>query len=105
MNVNNMNNMLKQAKKMQEEFLKCEQEFSKKEFLGTSGGGAVNLKLNGKKELLSINISKDVVDPSDVEMLQDLILAAYNDAFLKAEESLAKDMGKFNSIFKLPGLF
>ena len=74
----NINNLMKQAQKMQQQMQKVQGELEEKEFVASAGGGAVTVKANGKKEILSINIEPDVVDPDDVEMLQDLILAACN---------------------------
>ncbi|MBA4549967.1 YbaB/EbfC family nucleoid-associated protein [Thermoactinomyces intermedius] len=101
----NMNQMLKQVKKMQQEMAKAQQELEKKEVEGTAGGGVVKVRMNGHKQLLGIEISPEVVDPDDVEMLQDLITAAINEAMKQAEELVAKDLGKFTGGLNIPGLF
>ncbi|MBA4551225.1 YbaB/EbfC family nucleoid-associated protein [Thermoactinomyces vulgaris] len=101
----NMNQMMKQVKKMQQEMAKAQQELEKKEVEGTAGGGVVKVRMNGHKQLLGIEISPEVVDPGDVEMLQDLITAAINEAMKQAEELVAKDLGKFTGGLNIPGLF
>ena len=101
----NMNNMLKQAQKMQQDMLKAQQEIEEKEIEATSGGGAVTVKVSGKKELLSVKISPEVVDPDDIEMLEDLIMAAVNEAIRKADEESAKEMSKLTGGMNIPGLF
>ncbi len=101
----NMNNMLKQAQKMQQDMLKAQQEIEEKEIEASSGGGAVTVKVSGKKEILSIKILPEVVDPDDVEMLEDLITAAVNEAMRKADEESAKEMSKFTGGMNIPGLF
>lgn len=100
-----MNQMMKQVKKMQQEMAKAQQELEKKEVEGTAGGGVVKVRMNGHKQLLGIEISPEVVDPDDVEMLQDLITAAINEAMKQAEELVAKDLGKFTGGLNIPGLF
>ncbi|MBO4896993.1 MAG: YbaB/EbfC family nucleoid-associated protein [Clostridia bacterium] len=101
----NMNNMLRQAQKMQQDMLKAQQELEEKEYEAAAGGGAVTVKVSGKKELIDVAISPDVVDPDDIEMLQDLIMAAVNEALRKAEESSAAELGKLTGGFSIPGLF
>ena len=91
---NNMANMMKQAQKMQAEMAKVQEELAEKVVDATVGGGAVSVSVNGKKEVLSISIKPEVVDPDDVEMLQDLILAAVNEALRKADEMADGEMGK-----------
>lgn len=90
----NMNAMLKQAQKMQQDMLKKQEELNEREFEASSGGGVVTAKVNGKKELLAIEIKPEAVDPDDVEMLQDLIIAAVNEAIREAEEASANELGK-----------
>ena len=87
-------NMMKQAQKMQEEFLKMQQELENTEFSATAGGGAVKATMVGTRSLKSIEISPDAVDPDDVEMLQDLIVAAVNEAISKADDATNKAMSK-----------
>lgn len=101
----NMNQMLKQAQKMQKEMAKMQEELESKELEASAGGGAVSVTVNGKKELLGINIDKEVVDPDDVEMLQDLIIAAVNEAMRKVDEEMSSKMGKFTGGMNIPGLF
>jgi DNA-binding YbaB/EbfC family protein len=103
--MNNMNQMMKQAKKMQEQMMKAQEELATKAVEGSAGGGVVTVTMNGQKKVLNINIKPEAVDPEDVEMLQDLILTAVNDAMNKADELANKDMGKFTNGMKLPGLF
>jgi len=97
----NINNLMKQAKKMQAEMEQSQEELAKKEFQATAGGGAVNVVVYGTKVIKSITIKEDVVDPEDVEMLQDLIISAINEALRKVDEAASIDMGKFN----IPGMF
>lgn len=96
---------MKQVKKMQEQMLKAQEELETKTVEGTAGGGAVTVSVNGHKKLLSLVIKPEAVDPDDVEMLQDLVLTAVNDALTKADELANKDMGKFTGGMKIPGLF
>ncbi|KPU27529.1 nucleoid-associated protein [Caloranaerobacter sp. TR13] len=99
----NFNNMMKQVQKMQKEIAKMQKELEEREVEASSGGGAVTVKANGKKEILDITIDKDVVDPDDIEMLQDLILAAVNEALRKADEMVNSEMQKITG--GMPGLF
>lgn len=101
----NMGNMMKQVQKMQKQMTDMQAELNEKEFEASAGGGAVTVKANGKKEVVSITIDKDVVDPDDVEMLQDLVLAATNEALRGAEEMVSKEMGKITGGMNIPGLF
>lgn len=101
----NMNNLLKQAQKMQKQMQDMQEELEKKEFIATSGGGVVEAVSNGKKELLSIKIKPEAVDPEDVEMLEDLILSAVNEAFKKAEAETADEMKKITGGMNMPGMF
>ena len=87
-------NMMKQAQKMQEEFLKMQQELENTEFSATAGGGAVKATMLGTRVLKSIEISPDAVDPDDVEMLQDMIVAAVNEAISKADDATNKAMSR-----------
>ena len=101
----NMNQILKQAQKMQDNMQKMQQELEAKEFEVSVGGGAVTVKVNGKKEVLAINIKEEVVDADDVEMLEDLVLSAVNEALKKAEEASSNQMGKLTGGLNIPGLF
>lgn len=103
--MNNMNQMMKQVKKMQEQMLKAQEELGNKSVEGSAGGGVVTVTVNGHKKLTDIVIKPEAVDPDDVEMLQDLVLAAVNDAMAKADELANQDMGKFTGGMKIPGLF
>lgn len=103
--MNNMNQMMKQVKKMQEQMLKAQEELGTKSVEGTAGGGVVTVTVNGHKNVQSIIIKPEAVDPDDVEMLQDLVLTAVNDALNKVDELANKDMGKFTGGMKIPGLF
>ena len=96
----NMNQLMKQAKKMQEEMEKSQENLASQTFDSTTGGGAVYAKVNGSKEVLEIKIQKDVVDPEDVEMLQDLILTCVNEALRKVDSAASQELGKYN----IPGL-
>jgi len=90
----NMNNLMKQAQRMQRQMEEGQKELEAKEFTAASGGGAVEAVVNGKREILSIRLSQEVVDPEDIEMLQDLIVAAVNEALRQVEEAGAELMGK-----------
>lgn len=101
----NMGGMMKQVQQMQKKMTQMQSELEEREVEASSGGGAVTVKANGKKEILDIVISKDVVDPDDVEMLQDLIMAATNEAIRKADEMVNSEMGKLTGGLNIPGLF
>lgn len=101
----NMNQMMKQVKKMQQEMAKAQQELENKEVIGTAGGGVVKVTMNGHKQLRGIEIAPEVIDPDDAEMLQDLITAAFNEALKQVDELVNKDMGKFTGGMNIPGLF
>ncbi|MBQ8233203.1 MAG: YbaB/EbfC family nucleoid-associated protein [Lachnospiraceae bacterium] len=90
----NMSNLMKQAQRMQRQMEEGQKELEVKEFTATAGGGAVEVKVNGKKEIVSVKLSEEVVDPDDIEMLQDLIVAATNEALRQAEEAASALMGK-----------
>ncbi len=96
----NINQLMKEAKKMQADMEKSQEELSSREFEATAGGGAISVKVSGDKTLKSITIKPDVVDPDDVEMLQDLILTCVNEALRKVDSAQAAQMGKYN----IPGL-
>ena len=89
----NMNNLMKQAQKMQRQMEEKQKELEEKEFTATAGGGAVEVKISGKKELLSVKLSPEVVDPEDIEMLQDLIVAAVNEAYGQADQASQAAVG------------
>lgn len=90
----NMTNLMKQAQRMQRQMEEGQKELETKEFVAAAGGGAVEVAVSGKKEVLRIRLSEEVVDPEDIEMLQDLIIAATNEALRQAEEAGAELMGK-----------
>ena len=96
----NMNQLIKQAKKMQEEMEKSQEDLGSKIFESSAGGGAISVRANGKKQILEIKLEKDVVDPDDVEMLQDLIMTCINDVFSKVDSATNAEFGKYN----IPGL-
>lgn len=101
----NMNNLLKQAQKMQEDMQKAQAELESKVFEASVGGGAVVCKVNGKKEVVEMIIKPEVVDPDDVEMLQDLITGAVNEAMRQVDEMQASQIGKLTGGMNIPGLF
>lgn len=101
----NMGNMMKQMKKVQKQMEEMQKQLEQTEVEASAGGGAVTVKANGKKEIISITIDEMVVDPEDVEMLQDLILAAVNEALRSAEELAAQEMNKLTGGMNIPGLF
>lgn len=101
----NMNSVIKQAQKMQEEMERIQQETEEEQIEASSGGGAVKVVVSGKKELVSIKIDPDAVDPDDVETLEDMIIAAVNDGINKAEELLTEKMGAVTGGINIPGLF
>lgn len=90
----NMNNLMKQAQRMQRQMEENQKEMETKEFSAAAGGGAVEVVVTGKKEVVKVQLSEEVVDPEDIEMLQDLIVAATNEALRKAEEANAELMNK-----------
>lgn len=100
----NMNNMMKQVQKMQKQMAEAQQAIEEKEFVSTSGGGVVEVIINGKKEVVKINIDPDVIDPEDKEMLEDLVMAAINDAMKKADTYSQDTMGKLTGGLNIPGL-
>ena len=89
----NMNNLMKQAQRMQRQMEEGQKELETKEFTSTAGGGAVEVTVSGKKEIVSVKLKEEVVDPEDIEMLQDLIVAAANEALRQAEEASSQLMG------------
>ena len=90
----NMNNLMKQAQRMQRQMEEGQKELETKEFTATAGGGAVEVTVSGKKEVIRVKLSEEVVDPEDIEMLQDLIVAATNEAMKQADEASSELMGK-----------
>lgn len=99
----NMNNMMKKVQKMQKDMAKAQQDIEEKEFSSTAGGGVIEAVVNGKKEVIRIKIDEDVVDPEDTEMLEDLVVAAINDAMKKADKYSQDKMGKLTGNMNIPG--
>jgi DNA-binding YbaB/EbfC family protein len=99
-----MGGMLKQAQKLQSKIFKLQDELADRTVETTVGGGMVKAVANGKQELLSIKIEPEVVDPDDVQMLEDLVVAAVNDALKKAQEMVTEEMTKLTGGFKIPGM-
>lgn len=101
----NMNNLMKQAKKMQDQMMKMQEELEERTVEASAGGGVVTVIANGKKEIMEISIDPSVVDPEDVEMLQDLVMAAANEALRMADEMVQSEMGKITGGMGIPGMF
>jgi len=100
----NMNSMMKQAQKLQKKMMKTQQELALKTIEASSGGGMVKVIANGAQKIESIVFEKEVVDPEDIEMLQDLVLAAVNDALNKSQEMVSSEMNKLTGGLNIPGL-
>ena len=101
----NMQSMLKQAQKMQEDMAALQEELEGREYDISAGGGVVNIKINGKKEILSVKIDPEIVDPDDVETLEDIIVAGVNEAIKKVEAVSAEEMQRITGSVSLPGMF
>lgn len=101
----NMQKMMKQMQSMQKKMAEAQEELGEKKIEGTAGGGMVTVVVTGHKEIVEVTIKPEVVDPDDIEMLQDLVLAATNDALKKAEELTNQTMGQFTKGMNIPGLF
>jgi len=99
-----MGNLMKQAQQMQQKMMKLQEEIAKKTLDASVGGGMVIETMNGKSEVLRIKIEPQVVDPNDVEMLEDLVVAGVNEALRKAQEMMAEEMSKLTGGLKIPGL-
>lgn len=100
----NMQGMMKQAQKLQKKMAKMQEELALRTVEASSGGGMVKVVANGKQQIVSIDIEKEVVDPEDVEMLQDLVLAAINDALAKSQAMVSGEMGKLTGGMNIPGM-
>src|SRR5699024_473759 len=100
-----MNGMMKQMQKMQKDMEKAQNELIEMEFEATSGSGMVTVKASGSREIIDVEIKEEVVDPEDVEMLQDLVLAATNDVMKQIEDKTEATMGKFTKGLNIPGMF
>ena len=101
----NMNQMIKQAQKMQDQITELQEDIEAREFSATAGGGAVEVVLTGKKTIKSLTLKPEVVDPEDIEMLQDLIISAVNEAVNNIETTTETEMSKITGGVSLPGLF
>lgn len=101
----NMQSMLKQAQKMQEDMAQKQEELEARVYDISAGGGVVNVKINGKKEILAVKLSPEIVDPDDIETLEDLIVAAINEAIKKVEAVSAEEMQQITGALNLPGMF
>ena len=100
-----MQQLARQAQKLQQQMAKMQEELEAREYEASSGGGMVTVKVSGKKELLSIEIKPEAVDPDDVEMLQDMVLAAVNEALRTANDTTEREMSKLTGGLNMPGLF
>ncbi len=100
-----LGNIMKQAQQMQAKMARVQQELETKEVEATAGGGMVTARANGKQQLLELKIEKDVVDPEDIEMLEDLVLAAVNEALKKSQEMIQSEMSKVTGGMNIPGMF
>ena len=100
----NMNNLMKQAQRMQRQMEEAQKELEEKEVEAAAGGGAVKVKVSGKKEIVAVTIDPEVVDPEDVEMLEDLLVAAVNEGMRKIDEMTEAEMGKLTGGMKMPGM-
>ena len=101
----NMNAMLRQAQKMQEDMAALQEDLDAREYDISAGGGVVGVKINGKKEILSIDIKPEVVDPDDIETLSDILVAAVNEAIKRVEDTNSEEMAKITGGLGMPGLF
>ena len=99
-----MGKMMKQAQQLQTKMMKMQEELADKTIEASAGGGMVKVVANGKQQVVSLEIEKEVVDPDDVEMLQDLVLAAVNDALAKSQEMVSSEMSKLTGGLNIPGL-
>lgn len=99
----NMNNLLKQAQKLQKDMEEAKKNLESKEFKVTSGGEVVSVRINGKKEILELKLKPEIVDPDDIDMLEDLIISCVNEAYKKVEEENNKEMSKLTGGFNIPG--
>lgn len=104
-NAQNMNQMIKQAQKMQDQITELQESIEEREFSATAGGGAVEVIITGKKTIKSLNIKPEVVDPEDIDMLQDLIISAVNEAVNNVETTTESEMSKITGGVSIPGLF
>ncbi|MBP0980896.1 MAG: YbaB/EbfC family nucleoid-associated protein [Oscillospiraceae bacterium] len=101
----NQKDLMRKAQRMQEQLAEKQAELEEREFTVTSGGGMVEVTMNGKKEIKSLNIKPEIVDPDDIEMLQDVIMAAVNEVVRQVEETTNQELGQITSGLSIPGLF
>lgn len=99
-----MNKMIKQAKQVQEQIVKMQEELKEREIEASAGGGAITVKVNGKQNLTSIKIKPEAIDPDDIEMLEDLVMAAVNEGIRVSQEMVSTEMAKITGGFNIPGL-
>lgn len=104
-NAQNMNSMIRQAQKMQDQITELQDDIEARDFTATAGGGAVEVVMSGKKTIKSLTIKPEAVDPEDVEMLQDLVISAVNEAVAQIEQTTEDEMSKITGGVSLPGLF
>ncbi|MCR4440537.1 MAG: YbaB/EbfC family nucleoid-associated protein [Peptococcaceae bacterium] len=104
-NMGNMQKMMKQVQKMQADMARLQEELGNRTVEATAGGGAVKAVMNGKQELIELNLDPEILNPDDVEMVQDLIMAAFNEALRKSQEMVSQEMNKITGGIKMPGLF
>lgn len=104
-NMGNMNNMMKKVQKLQADMTKLQEELKTRTLESTAGGGAVKVVVNGEKQVVSLKIDPAAVDPEDMEMLEDMIVAAINEGIKKVDDLMAQEMGKLTGGMKLPGMF
>ena len=101
----NMQQLARQAQKLQQQMAKVQEELEAREYEASAGGGMVTVKVTGKKELISLEIKPEAVDPDDVEMLQDMVMAAVNEALRTANDTMEREMGRLTGGLNMPGLF
>jgi len=101
----NQRDLMRRAQKMQEDLAAKQAELEEREFTATSGGGVVEVVMNGKKELVALNIKPEIVDPDDIEMMQDVIMAAVNEVIRQVEDTTNSELGKITGSLSIPGLF
>ena len=101
----NMQQLARQAQKLQQQMTKVQEELEQREYEASAGGGMVTVKVTGKKELVSLEIKPEAVDPDDVEMLQDMVMAAVNEALRTANDTMEREMGRLTGGLNMPGLF
>lgn len=101
----NMQSMIRQAQKMQEDMAAKQEELNAREYDVSAGGGVVNVKINGKKEILSIHLEPEIVDPDDIETLEDILVAAVNEAIKRVEDTNTSELNQITGSMNMPGLF